>query len=68
MKKIFVYLMTQNRYLYDYVVPINDYVWLIWISLVCIWNFGWPNVPAIADVIVAIILSFVVVIIKKMKK
>ena len=63
---LFVSLLT--FYIYTMKIKTIDYVWLIWISLVCIWNFGWPNVPAIADVIVAIILSFVVVIIKKMKK
>ena len=31
--------------------------WLIWLILVCIWNFGWPNVRPIYDVIVAVILS-----------
>jgi hypothetical protein len=45
-----------------------DFVWLGWISLVCIWNFGWPDVPPIADVLVAIILSLAVVFIKKRKK
>ena len=32
-------------------------IWLIWLILVCIWNFGWPNVKPFYDVIVAIILS-----------
>ena len=45
-----------------------DNVWLAWIVLVCIWNFGWPEVPPIADVLVAIILSLGVVFIKKRKK
>ena len=34
-----------------------DKVWIIWLVLVCIWNFGWPSVPPIADVVVAVILS-----------
>ena len=34
-----------------------DGVWFVWLILVCIWNFVWPNVPAYADVLVAIILS-----------
>ena len=37
-----------------------DKIWLLWVLLVAIWNFGWPDVPAIADVIVAIILSIFV--------
>jgi len=34
-----------------------DSIWIVWLVLVCIWNFGWPEVPPIADVIVAVILS-----------
>ena len=45
-----------------------DKIWLIWLLLVAIWNFGWPNVPAIADVIVAVILSLLVMALKKRKK
>ena len=63
---LFVSLLTY--YIYKMKIKNIDFVWLVWVSLVCIWNFGWPNVPAIADVIVAIILSFVVVFIKKRKK
>ena len=32
-------------------------IWFIWLILICIWNFGWPNVKPLYDVIVAIILS-----------
>ena len=63
---LFVSLLTY--YIYKMKIKHLDFVWLVWVSLVCIWNFGWPNAPAIADVIVAIILSFVVVFIKKRKK
>ena len=55
-------------YIYKMKIKKIDFVWLGWISLVCIWNFGWPDVPAIADVIVAIILSLTVVFIKKRNK
>ena len=55
-------------YIYKMKIKKIDFVWLGWISLVCIWNFGWPDVPAIADVLVAIILSLAVVFIKKRKK
>tara|TARA_B100001029_G_C14957111_1_gene392239 strand:+ start:325 stop:474 length:150 start_codon:yes stop_codon:yes gene_type:complete len=34
-----------------------DIVWIIWLVLVCIWNFAWPEVHPIADVIVAVVLS-----------
>ena len=63
---LFVSLLTY--YIYKMKIKNIDFVWLLWVSLVCIWNFGWPDVPPIADVIVAIILSFVVVFIKKRKK
>ncbi|MBT4155644.1 MAG: hypothetical protein HOC41_02080 [Candidatus Marinimicrobia bacterium] len=33
-------------------------VFIIWLLAVIIWNFGFPSVPPIADVIVAVILSF----------
>ena len=55
-------------YIYKMKIKKNDLVWFGWISLVCIWNFGWPDAPAIADVLIAIILSLCVVLIKKMKK
>ena len=32
---------------------------IVWISLVCLWNFGFPAAPPIYDVIAAIFLSFV---------
>tara|TARA_R110000851_G_scaffold296961_4_gene452182 strand:+ start:2906 stop:3064 length:159 start_codon:yes stop_codon:yes gene_type:complete len=31
--------------------------WLVWLALVSIWNFGWPTVHPIADIIVAAGLS-----------
>ena len=55
-------------YIYKMKIKKIDFVWLGWISLVCIWNFGWPDVPPVADVLVAIILSLLVVFIKKRKK
>ena len=45
-----------------------DWLWIGWLSLVCIWNFGWAEAPPLADVLIAIILSIGVVIIKKRKK
>tara|TARA_Y100000991_G_scaffold195945_1_gene165552 strand:+ start:199 stop:351 length:153 start_codon:yes stop_codon:yes gene_type:complete len=34
-----------------------NWIWFIWLLLVIIWNYIWADVPPIADVIVAIILS-----------
>ena len=36
----------------------NYKVFLIWLSLVILWNFGIPTAPPIFDVISAIVLSF----------
>jgi undecaprenyl-diphosphatase len=55
-------------YIYKMKIKKIDFVWLGWISLVCIWNFGWPDAPPITDILVAIILSFAVIFIKKRKK
>jgi hypothetical protein len=33
-------------------------VYIIWLLGVIIWNFGFPSVPPIADVIAAVLLSF----------
>jgi hypothetical protein len=35
----------------------NYKVFFIWLLFVIAWNFGYPSVPPIADVIVAVILS-----------
>ena len=55
---------------YIYIMKIKniDFLWLGWLSLVCIWNFVWPSVPPVADVLVAIILSLCVIFIKKRNK
>lgn len=37
-----------------------DLLWFTWLTLIIIWNFGWPSVPPIADVLVAVILSILV--------
>ena len=31
--------------------------WFIWLILIVIWNFGWPNAKPIWDVIIAVLLS-----------
>ena len=35
------------------------YIYFIWLSLVVVWNYRFPDVPPIADVAVAVLLSFV---------
>ena len=34
-----------------------DLKWFVWLILVILWNFIWADVPPIADVLVAVILS-----------
>jgi len=63
---LFVSLLTY--FIYIKKMKNIDWVWILWVILVCIWNFGWPQVPAIADVIVAIILSFIVLLLKNFIK
>ena len=45
-----------------------DKVWIVWLILVCIWNYGWPEVQPIADVIVDVGLSILVLQYKNYKK
>ena len=55
-------------YIYKMKIKDFDFLWFVWLGLVCIWNFVWPEVPPIADVLVAIILSLGVIAIKNRKK
>ena len=41
---------------------------IIWLIVVILWNFGFPNAAPIADVIVAILLSFLSIGLKKYLK
>jgi len=41
--------------------------WLIWLILVILWNFGFPEASAFQDVVVAVILSLLFIIIKLMR-
>ena len=43
-------------------------VYAIWLIFVIIWNFGFPNAMPIADVIAAILLSFLSMNTKKYLK
>ena len=55
-------------YIYRIKIKDFDFLWFGWLVLVCVWNFVWPEVPAIADVIVAVVLSLGIVVIKNRKK
>ena len=43
-------------------------IYVIWLIGVIVWNFGFPSAPPIADVIMAILLSFVSLGLKKLIK
>ena len=62
---LFVSLFVYN--IYKMKIKNFDLVWIIWLILVCLWNFGWENAPPLADVIIAMLLSLVVVYYKKRK-
>ena len=55
-------------YIYKMKIKDFDFLWFVWLALVCVWNFVWPEVPPIADVIVAVVLSLGVIGIKNRKK
>ena len=55
-------------YIYKMKIEDFDFLWFVWLALVCIWNFVWPEVPPIADVIVALVLSLAVIGIKNRQK
>ena len=40
-------------------------IYVIWLAGVIIWNFGFPNAQPMEDVIVAILLSFLSIGLKK---
>ena len=41
-------------------------IYLIWLFGVSAWNFGVPNATPVEDVIVAIVLSFLTIVLKKL--
>jgi len=41
--------------------------WLVWLILVILWNFGFPEATPLQDVVVAVILSLLFIIIKLMR-
>ena len=40
--------------------------WLVWLILVILWNFGFPEATPFQDVVVAVILSLLFIIIRLM--
>ena len=38
--------------------------WLVWLLLVILWNYGYPQATPLQDVIVAVFLSLIFIIIK----
>ncbi len=38
--------------------------WMVWLILVILWNYGFPNASPFQDVVVAVILSLLFIIIK----
>ena len=43
-------------------------IYIIWLICVIIWNFGFPNATPIEDVVIAILLSFFSIGLKKWLK
>jgi hypothetical protein len=43
-------------------------IYIVWLIGVVLWNFGFPNAPPIADVAIAILLSFFSIGLKKYLK
>ncbi len=41
--------------------------WFCWLTLVILWNYGFPDASPLEDVIVAVILSLLFIIIGKMQ-
>ncbi len=41
--------------------------WIIWLGLVILWNYGFPNANPLQDVLVAVILSILFIIIQMLQ-
>jgi hypothetical protein len=41
--------------------------WIIWLILVILWNYGYPNATPVYDVLVAVFLSLIFILEKKIK-
>ena len=42
-------------------------VFIIWLIMIIIWNYGWPKADPIYDVIVAVFLSLISIKLNKIK-
>ena len=45
----------------------NFFYWMTWLILVILWNFGYPKADPTYDVLVAVVLSLIFIILKKIK-
>ena len=45
-----------------------SFPWFIWLALVILWNFGYPEATPIFDVLIAVVLSLLLACIKKYEK
>ena len=45
----------------------NKINWFVWLVLVILWNYGYPKASPLQDVLVAVILSVLFIIIKKLQ-
>ena len=45
----------------------DTFYWITWLILVILWNFGYPSAKPIYDVLVAVVLSIIFILIKKIK-
>ena len=43
----------------------NYIEWLIWLFLIVLWNYGYPEATPFYDVLVAVILSLIFITLKK---
>ena len=40
-------------------------LWLVWFLLVVLWNYGFPNASPFLDVLIAVILSLLIIVYKR---
>ena len=43
---------------------VEKFIWLVWLILVILWNFAFPEATPLQDVIVTVILSLLFIIIR----
>ena len=43
----------------------NQFIFLLWLFLVCVWNFSFPGAKPIYDIVIAIVLSLLVTMLNK---